>query len=98
MRRSEGSEIIQLFGRGVLSERLRHVLKAQQLVKDNPPVKVPQYISILETLEYIGVRADYMKQFREYLEEEGVPADKPPYVIKLPVIRNKQYKNRRSWP
>ena len=92
--RSEGSEIIQLFGRGVRLKGYDMSLKRSGFyVKDNPSVKVPQYISILETLNIFGVRADYMKQFREYLEDEGVPADKePPYVIKLPVIRNKQYK------
>ena len=92
--RSEGSEIIQLFGRGVRLKGYDMSLKRSSFyVKDNPSVKVPQHISILETLNIFGVRADYMKQFREYLEDEGVPADKkPPYVIKLPVIRNKQYK------
>ncbi len=92
--RSEGSEIIQLFGRGVRLKGYGMSLKRSSFyVKDNPLVKVPQYISILETLNIFGVRADYMNQFREYLMDEGVPADKePPYVIKLPVIRNKKYK------
>jgi len=92
--RSEGSEIIQLFGRGVRLKGFCMSLKRSSFyVKDNPSVKVPPYISILETLNIFGVRADYMNQFREYLKDEGVPADKePPYVIKLPVIRNKKYK------
>jgi len=92
--RSEGSEIIQLFGRGVRLKGYGMSLKRSSFyVKDNPSIKVPQYISILETLNIFGVRADYMNQFREYLKDEGVPADKePPYVIKLPVIRNKKYK------
>jgi len=92
--RSEGSEIIQLFGRGVRLKGYGMSLKRSSFyIKDNPSVKVPQHISILETLNIFGVRADYMNQFREYLKDEGVPADKePPYVIKLPVIRNKKYK------
>lgn len=92
--RSEGSEIIQLFGRGVRLKGYGMSLKRSSFyVKDNPSVKVPPHISILETLNIFGVRADYMKQFREYLEDEGVPTGKePPYVIKLPVIRNKKYK------
>ncbi|MFX4263156.1 DEAD/DEAH box helicase family protein [Pelotomaculum propionicicum] len=91
--RSEGSEIIQLFGRGVRLKGYGMSLKRSSFyVKDNPVVKAPQYISILETLNIFGVRADYMNQFREYLKDEGVPADKaPPYLIKLPVIRNKKY-------
>ena len=53
--RSEGSEIIQLFSRVV---RLKaSVLKGTLYIKDNPSVKVPQYISILETLNIFGVRA-----------------------------------------
>lgn len=92
--RSEGSEIIQLFGRGVRLKGYDMSLKrSSYYIKDNPSVKLPQYISILETLNIFGVRADYMKQFREYLKEEGVPDEKePPYIIKLPVVRNKKYK------
>jgi hypothetical protein len=92
--RSEGSEIIQLFGRGVRLKGYGMSLKRSNFyVKDNPTVRAPHYISILETLNIFGVRADYMNQFKEYLKDEGVPTDKePPYVISLPVIRNKKYK------
>lgn len=92
--RSEGSEIIQLFGRGVRLKGYDMSLKrSSYYVKDNPSVNVPKYISFLETLNIFGVRADYMNQFKEYLKDEGVPTDKePPYLIKLPVIRNKKYK------
>ena len=92
--RSEGSEIIQLFGRGVRLKGYGMSLKRSSFyAKDNPSVKAPPYISILETLNIFGVRADYMNQFREYLKDEGVPTDKePPYLINLPVIRNKKYK------
>jgi len=95
--RSEGSEIIQLFGRGVRLKGYGMSLKRSSFyVKDNPTVPVPQYISILETLNIFGVRADYMNQFKEYLKDEGVPTDKePPYLIALPVIRNKKYKKSR---
>jgi len=92
--RSEGSEIIQLFGRGVRLKGYDMSLKRSSFyAKDNPTVKAPQYISILETLNIFGVRADYMNQFKAYLQDEGVPTEKgPPYLIKLPVIRNKKYK------
>ncbi len=92
--RSEGSEIIQLFGRGVRLKGYGMSLKRSSFyIKDNPTVQVPQYISILENLNIFGVRADYMNQFKEYLQDEGVPTDKErPYLIKLPVIRNKKYK------
>lgn len=48
---------------------------------------------ILETLNIFGVRADYMKQFKEFLENEGVPSTKgQPIVLEMPVIRNKAHK------
>lgn len=92
--RSEGSEIIQLFGRGVRLKGYEMSLKRSNfLIKDRPEITIPNYIGILETLNIFGVKADYMKQFKEYLEAEGVPTDKEqPVIIKLPVIRNNQYK------
>jgi hypothetical protein len=32
-------------------------------------------LPILETLNIFGLRADYMQQFKDYLEEEGLPTD-----------------------
>ena len=92
--KSEGSEIIQLFGRGVRLKGYEMSLKRSNfLVKDRPEITVPKYIGILETLNIFGVKADYMKQFKEYLEAEGVPTDKEqPVILKLPVVRNRQYK------
>jgi hypothetical protein len=52
-------------------------------------LRIPSYIHELETLYIFGVRADYMRQFKEYLEEEGLPKNedriKP---VLLPVIKN----------
>jgi hypothetical protein len=39
--------------------------------KDFPETVIPEYISILETLNIFGVRADYMRQFKEFLEAEA---------------------------
>jgi len=39
-------------------------------------------------LNVFGVRADYMRQFREYLEEEGVKGIDDYEQIKLPCLRN----------
>ena len=33
----------------------------------------PEHINLLETLNVFGVRAQFMQQFKEYLEEEGLP-------------------------
>ena len=94
--RSEGSEIIQLFGRGVrLKGRGMSLKRSGFYQKDFPETLVPKHIGILETLNIFGVRADYMKQFKEFLEAEGVPSEKgQPLTLKMPVIRNKEYKSR----
>lgn len=92
--RSEGSEIIQLFGRGVRLKGIAMSLKRSGFYKkDFPDTVVPKNIGILETLNVFGVRADYMKQFKEFLEAEGVPSNKgQSLVLSMPVIRNKDYK------
>ena len=70
--RSEGSQIIQMFGRGVrLKGRGMSLKRASKLVGETPP----PYLDLLETLEIFAVRANYMSNFREYLEREGVAAD-----------------------
>lgn len=94
--RSEGSEIIQLFGRGVrLKGRGMSLKRSNFYKKDFPETVVPKYINILETLNIFGVRADYMRQFKEFLEAEGVPSEKGQIItLKMPVIRNKEYKKR----
>lgn len=69
--RSEGSEVIQLFGRGVRLLGLGRSLRRSTSVDGvHPP-----HIGILETLNVFGVRANYMAQFRSYLEREGVDPD-----------------------
>lgn len=72
MGQGEGSQIIQLFGRGV---RLKG--KAFSL-KRTTPAERPKgtHLDKLETLNIFGVRANYMATFKEYLREEGVtPSD-----------------------
>ena len=97
--RSEGSEIIQLFGRGVRLKGYGMSLKRSNfLIKDRPEIMAPKYIGILETLNVFGIRADYMKQFKEYLEAEGVPTDKEqPFILHMPVIKNKAYKKSKLY-
>ncbi|AEF93526.1 type III restriction protein res subunit [Desulfotomaculum nigrificans CO-1-SRB] len=79
---NEGSEIIQLFGRGVRLKGKDFSLKRTVLGPGTP-----DYINKVETLNVFGIRADYMKQFQEYLEEEGLPKDHEKEEIILPVIR-----------
>ena len=69
--RSEGSEIIQLFGRGVRLRGKHLSLKRSSALGGDHP----KYIGLLETLNIFAVRANYMSQFREYLEKEGVETE-----------------------
>ncbi len=72
MGQGEGSQIIQLFGRGV---RLKG--KDFSLKRTNPQDR-PKGVHLdkLESLNIFGVRASYMATFKEYLKEEGVtPSD-----------------------
>ena len=79
----EGSEIIQLFGRGVRLKGLGFGLKRSSEIPDIHP---PRHMKKLETLNIFGVRAGYMKQFSEFLEKEGLPKDSDFRDIALPVI------------
>jgi hypothetical protein len=91
--KKEGSEIIQLFGRGVRLKGFRFKLKrtraldALDLQGDDVPAKHPDYIELVETLNIFGIRSDYMKEFEEYLEEEGVGEDERREIIFLPTIQ-----------
>lgn len=72
MGQGEGSQIIQLFGRGVR-------LKGKEFsLKRTEPNQRPKglHLDKLETLNVFGVRASYMAAFKDYLKEEGItPSD-----------------------
>ena len=86
--RGEGAQIIQLFGRGVRLRGYRTSLKRSGQTELPAGVQRPKHMGVLETLGIFGVRADYMAQFRDFLEEEGLPANEGPMEFLLPVIRN----------
>jgi hypothetical protein len=83
--RKEGPQIIQLFGRGVRLKGKDFSLKRSRRLEG---VTAPKNIETLETLNIFGVRADYMRQFKEYLEEEGLPKNEDRIEFVLPVIKN----------
>jgi hypothetical protein len=85
---TEGSQIIQLFGRGVRLMGYARSLKRSGKTPPPEDVTRPRHIDVLETLNIFGIRADYMAQFREFLEEEGLPTNDEPITILLPVIKN----------
>lgn len=72
MGKGEGSQIIQLFGRGVRLKGRDYSLKR------STPAQRPKgaHLERLETLNIFGVNAGYMAAFKEYLKEEGItPTD-----------------------
>ena len=69
--RKEGSEIIQLFGRGVRLQGQGNSLKRSAALDGRHPTD----LGLLETLNIFALRANYMTQFRSYLEREGVDTE-----------------------
>lgn len=92
MGRKEGSEVIQLFGRGVRLKGYEFCLKRSSRAENIPEILLPRKfkkaIEAIETLNIFGIRADYMQQFKEYLKEEGVsdPENKLTFVV--PAVLN----------
>jgi hypothetical protein len=85
--KSEGTQIIQLFGRGIRLKGYGWSLKRS--ARGNLPAHVARakHISLLETLNVFGIHAKYMVQFRQHLEEES-PKDNDPIGVCLPIIKN----------
>ena len=81
--KGEGSQAIQLFGRGVRLKGYGGCLKRSG--KLDLRVK-PKYIELLETLNIFGVKAQYMEDFKSYLEKEGAPVNDSVRKYYLPVI------------
>ena len=86
--RGEGAQIIQLFGRGVRLKGYDLSLKRSGKTKLPEGVERPKHIDILETLGIFGIQADYMAQFRDFLNEEGLPTNDDRIEFLLPVIKN----------
>jgi len=81
--KNEGSQIIQLFGRGVRLKGYDFSIKRSEALR--LATEHPKYLTELETLNIFGVSADYMELFDKYIEDEGVVQEE---LIKLPVIQN----------
>jgi len=82
--KGEGSQAIQLFGRGVRLKGYKGCLKRS--CKLDIRASAPKYIELLETLTIFGVRAQYMEDFKRYLEREGTPTNDKIYEFHLPVV------------
>ncbi|WP_077533901.1 DEAD/DEAH box helicase family protein [Massiliimalia massiliensis] len=82
--KGEGSQAIQLFGRGIRLKGYEGCLKRSR--KLDASVKPPKHIELLETLTIFGVKAQYMEEFKSYLEQEGTPTNETVHKLRLPVI------------
>jgi len=72
MGQGEGSQVIQLFGRGVRLKGRAYSLK-RSLPGQRPK---GMHLERLETLNIFGVNAGYMAAFKDHLKEEGItPSD-----------------------
>ena len=87
--KGEGAQIIQLFGRGVRLKGHDLSLKRSSKAQLLEGVERPKHIGVLETLGIFGIHADYMAQFRDFLEEEDLPIGGDDRIeILLPVVKN----------
>ncbi|MFC7215696.1 DEAD/DEAH box helicase family protein [Saliphagus sp. GCM10025334] len=70
--RSEGSEIIQIFGRGIRLRGMNNSLKRTSHL-DVSQSDLPEHVNVLECLNIFGIKADYIKEFETQLEKEDIP-------------------------
>ena len=87
--KSEGSQIVQLFGRGIRLRGRNQTLKRSSALDGTHS----GYVRPLETLNIFALRANYMAQFRNYLESEGAPVHGS-VEIQLPIRPNRDFLGR----
>ncbi|MBL8784034.1 MAG: DEAD/DEAH box helicase family protein, partial [Deltaproteobacteria bacterium] len=87
--RSAGTQIVQLFGRGVRLRGQNRSLKRATQASDKLAVAgtPASKLRVLETLNIFGVRADYMELFEEELRQDGIEEEPEPHLEVLPVLR-----------
>ncbi len=70
--KSEGAQIIQLFGRGV---RLKGHGWSLKRSGHTYSASKPLYIEELDALNVFGIESHYMANFRKFLKDEGLPGN-----------------------
>lgn len=80
--RSEGTQIIQLFGRGIRLKGHQWSLKRSTHIQST---RQPPYIEELETLNVFGIEADFMEKFRDFLKDEGLPGNERREIVTIPL-------------
>ena len=84
MGKSEGTQIIQLFGRGVRLRGYRMTLRRSAVLAQKPPP--PKNLRQVETLQVFGIKANYMNTFRDWIFSE-VPEAMEKQIWELPVVK-----------
>ncbi len=84
MGKSEGTQIIQLFGRGVRLRGYRMSLRRSSVLAEKPTP--PKNLRQVETLQVFGVKASYMNTFRDWIFSE-VPEAMEKQIWDLPVVK-----------
>ncbi len=82
--KGEGAQAIQLFGRGVRLKGLNGGLKRSCALDRG--ISAPKHIELLETLTIFGIKAQYMEDFKKYIELEDMPSNEKIHNFTLPVI------------
>lgn len=88
--KSPGTQIIQLFGRGVrLMGKDRSLKRASPRLGFADAGSEKSRLRVLETLSVFGIRADYMDQFEEELRADGAEAEESedPLTVSLPTVK-----------
>ena len=67
--KSEGSEVIQMFGRGVRLKGYDYSLKRSAELDEGIH---PSYLPLLETLNIFSVNGNYLSEFQNALDREGI--------------------------
>jgi len=84
MGKGEGTQIIQLFGRGVRLRGYGMSLRRSSVLVEKP--SPPKNLRQVETLQVFGIQASYMKNFRDWIFEE-IPEAQDRQVWDLPVVK-----------
>lgn len=94
--KGEGSQAIQMFGRGVRLKGYQGLLKRSHALSSSVHEPQVKHIGKLETLTLFGVKANYMMEFKKFLETENVSSNENVTEVTLPVVsRYEKVKSKR---
>ncbi|MBC6428887.1 MAG: DEAD/DEAH box helicase family protein [Cellvibrionales bacterium] len=89
--KSEGAQIIQLFGRGVRLKGYDWSLKRSGFFAS---AGQPAYIQYIETLNVFGIEASFMERFRKFLDAEDLPRNDKKQIFRVPLTVTRDFGQR----